>query len=219
MVIGLAKVGKSYMYLYHIYICKLKMLYHWPEDEAEGLIGVNLFVESHRWGVLILVVVCCLGHNLLWEWNVHGSASIRSWTTSFMVGRRAGFLYVHRIAILRTWIISSLNELDTLLSRTSMAPSFVSTLFDTQYMMFLFSPNSASTGFFPVISSISTIPKLYTSHFVVAFDEYAYSALFRHTTKISYMLFKKRKCLNFESFNVHAWCFVILNHTTLLHTN
>lgn len=107
--------------------------------------------------------------------SLQGSALIRSFTTSFIVGRRTGTLEVQRIAIRSTWIISPLNDPDNLLSKTSMIPSLVDTFCATQKMMFLFSPNSGSFGLFPVISSISTTPKLYTSHLIVALDEYAYS--------------------------------------------
>lgn len=107
---------------------------------------------------------------------LHGSASMSSCTTSFMVGRRPGMLHVHRIATRNAWIISSLNGLhNSLLSSTSEVPSLVHIFVETQWTMSRLSPNSGSIGFLPVTNSIIRTPKLYTSHLVVALDEYAYS--------------------------------------------
>lgn len=112
------------------------------------------------------------------ESDLEGDPSISNWTTSFIDGRIAGTLQVHRSAILRACTTSSLNRLqDSRLSRTSIAfaPPWAAILVVTQWTMSLFSPNSGSFGFLPVMISISTTPKLYTSHFVLALEEYAYS--------------------------------------------
>lgn len=115
---------------------------------------ITLIPPQHH-GSMLFVLCDNLQQSNWWD---GGCASIRCWTTSFMVGRKVGVLYVQRIAIRSALIIYSLNESDTRLSNNSYAPSFVSTLVETQYTMFLLSPNSASTGFFPVISSINTTP-------------------------------------------------------------
>lgn len=96
-------------------------------------------------------------------------------TTRLMEGRLIGRGLVQRRPMLRTLHISSLKQESSLGSITCSTP-FWSTVVHTHFTR-SFSPNSGSTGCFPVTSSRITTPKLYVSLFSFTRSVQPYSAM------------------------------------------
>lgn len=104
-------------------------------------------------------------------------------TTALMVGLIAGSLAVQMTPICNTFVASSLLQGSEICESTrldTLSPLLIA--LKTHPTMSLFSPNSSSTGLFPVASSINTTPKLYTSVFSVTLHVYPYSASNVQTT-------------------------------------